>query len=152
MISRIALVCAGIALGLLVSILPAGAAFLQPGNDSVHPWDYPPRFHTHRFTGTDYGELYDYYYYGPQRSKTHALDPLHRRRYYNPHPYALLGTLEPYGKFGPTDLYEYNDGTSRWSRASTEVRNFPAIGSDCMNYTFSVPNYRVPPFGYHCQD
>ncbi len=132
------------------------AAFLLPipaseaSASTLHPWEFhQKRPQGRRTLATDYAELDEFYYQSPHRSVTFALHPLNRRRYYNPRPYTFIGERGIYGIPALDSLYEYDGNSDRWSRV--EIGG-PAKGSECMNYTFNKPNYRVAPFGYKCQD
>ncbi len=127
------------------------APLTEAASYTVHPWE----FHNQRrpvqrkTLATDYAELEEYYYQSPQRSITFALHPLNRRRYYNPRPYTFVGERGIYGTPPLDAMYEYDRDGGRWSRIEIGT---PAKGSECMNYSFHKPNYRVAPFGYKCQD
>lgn len=142
-----------------ITSLPIAAlaiAFLQSTSTAeaasytVHPWEFHQRRPQQRHTlATDYAELEEFYYQSPHRSITFALHPLNRRRYYNPSPYTFVGARDIYGTPPLNEIYEYDGGAGRWSRVELGT---PAKGSECMNYSFHKPNYRVAPFGYKCQD
>ncbi len=97
---------------------------------SVHPWEARPRRHRDRFNVYPYlsdEEIFTH----PSRSRTHALHPYHRARYYD------------------TIVYDYQFGYGRMLvRHLDDDRETVPL---CGNYTFERPNYRVPPFGYECQ-
>ncbi|MBM3227292.1 hypothetical protein FJZ27_00285 [Candidatus Peribacteria bacterium] len=129
----------------LVCTVPAAEASYD-----VHPWEFRQRRPIERRTlATDYADLEEYYDQSPHRSSTHALHPLNRRRYYNLRPYIYVGERGIHGLLPLNKIYEYNRDTHRRSRI--EIGG-PAKGSECLNYSFNRPNYRVPPFGYKCQD
>lgn len=131
------------------SLLLRGAAYAE-GAYTVHPWEFHERRPAgHRSLNVSDAEIYDFYYNSPQRSVTHGLHPLNRRRYYNSRPYTFLSDYGPFGDYSDTEIYEYDAAIGRWIRGSQSSAK-PAVGSDCMNYTFKRPNYRVPPFGYKC--
>jgi hypothetical protein len=137
-----------------IALLCLGFAAFVPATDAanytVHPWEFKERRPAPRHTlATDYAELEEYYYQSPHRSVTFALHPLNRRRYYNPRPYTFVGERGIFGMPPLNELYEYDRNTQRWARI--EIGG-PAKGVECQNYSFSRPNYRVPPFGYRCDD
>lgn len=148
MVIRAALSAVALVLGLLASATTATAAGYE---ESTHPWDFPPRLSGHRNLFGDYDDVQSYYYYAPQRSVTHALHPLNRRRYYNPRPYSFINGGIRYSDYSNTDLYEFNSQNGQWARTDGEGVGTPPIGVECSNYRFDRPNYRVPPFGYHCE-
>lgn len=99
------------------------------GGEGQHPWDARYRrtkghINTYRYV-TD-----EEYYYSPFRSRTHALHPYNRDRYYD-----SVG-------------YDYQPLTGRTS--IREVPEHATVSPLCDNYTFQRPNYRIPPFGHRC--
>lgn len=127
------------------------SAFAFNNSYTLHPWDFQERrVSSHRHLETNYDELYDYYYNSPDRSVTHALHPLNRRRYYNPRPYTFLGNHGLFGDYRTSEMYEYDATVGRWVRGDDVVKA-PPKGVECRNYTFLRPNKRVPPFGYRCE-
>lgn len=131
------------------SVLCSGIAHAE-GAYTVHPWEFHERrTNGHRYLNVSDDDVYEYYYNSPQRSVTHGLHPLNRRRYYNPRPYTFLGDHGLFGAYTATEIYEYDAAIGRWIRGS-KTSATPAVGSDCLNYSFNKPNYRVPPFGYRC--
>lgn len=134
----------------LSSLFLRGTAYAE-GSYTVHPWEFHERRATgHRILDVSDNEIYDFYYNSPHRSVTHGLHPENRRRYYNPRPYTYLSDYGLFGDYSDTEIYEYDAERGRWVRGSKSSAK-PAVGSDCMNYTFKKPNYRVPPFGYRCE-
>ena len=139
----------------IIALLPAMFAglFLYSGTaeaSSIHPWElHPYRFKGHRVLDVSDADVYNFYYNSPERSITHGLHPANRRRYYNPRPYVFVGDHGLFGGYGELDIYEFDARTGRWMRE--KVAPQPAVGSDCTNYSFQKPNYRVPPYGYRCE-
>lgn len=121
------------------------------GSSIVHPWEFHQRRVHHRTLPMNYDELYDFYYHSPQRSITHGLHPINRRRYYNSKPYVFLSNHGTFGSYTDVEVYEYDGENGHWVRGGEEPP-LPARGSDCVNYSFKRPNYRVPPFGYRCME
>jgi hypothetical protein len=146
------LIAAFLPVALMGSALFITVAEAAEGSFSVHPWEFHQRrAPSHRYLDVDYEDVYDFYYNSPQRSVTHALHPLNRRRYYNPRPYTFIGDHGLFGSYDTDDaeIYEYDVAIGRWVRASVHSVKAP-VSSDCLNYSFNKPNYRVPPFGYRC--
>ncbi|TSC99900.1 MAG: hypothetical protein Greene101449_434 [Candidatus Peregrinibacteria bacterium Greene1014_49] len=143
-------IAAFLPVALISSGLFCTAAMAAEGAYTVHPWEFHERrASNHHHLDVDYAEVYDFYYNSPQRSITHGLHPLNRRRYYNPRPYTFVGERGIYGIPPLNEVYEYDHDGGRWTRIEI---GHPAKGVECMNYSFNKPNYRVPPFGYRCQD
>lgn len=144
--SPFALLLSAACAGALLWSLPAHAE----GAYTVHPWEFHPRRPAdHRFLQVSDAEVYDFYYSSPQRSVTHGLHPINRRRYYNPRPYTYLSDHGFFGTYSDVELYEYDAAIGRWARGSPTSAQ-PPVGSGCLNYTFHKPNSKVPPFGYRC--
>ena len=122
---------------------PSAQAYARWGQDDVysgtHPWDVRPRRHYKRLRFEPYRYSKEYFYMHPDRSKTYALHPYHRERYYSP----------------PVDPEAARYSLNRLSdvRYAEENAYIPRRGplASCNGYTYRRPNYRVPPYGYWCQ-
>ncbi len=124
-----------------LAVPSAIAYFREPDTISfgTHPWDVRPRKH-YEFEKLDpYRYNKDYFYLHADRSKTHALHPYHRDRYYSP----------------PVDpiVARYSNRRLSDVRYSVERAYFPKIDKKifCNSYSFRRPSYRVPPYQYWCQ-
>ena len=103
----------------------------------LHPWeDRERRFKHDRIRYFPHSTVY--YYAHPDRSQTHGLHPYHRERYYEPPVrHRQLRYFREFRDF----QYQYSE---RYQPSVQRVSN-------CRNYSYSRPNYRIPPYGYTCQ-
>jgi hypothetical protein len=135
------------ALLLAVSFAPVTLAAEAAPEDTVtygiHPWDVRPRrvaVYTDKLGPV--GEFSDWYFYShPDRSKTYALHPYFRARYYAP----------------PIDTDQVRYSMTQQShsvRYAVENAYVPKLAETarCDNYSFGRPNYRVPPYDYQCTE
>ncbi|MDP7247241.1 MAG: hypothetical protein QF741_01300 [Candidatus Peribacteraceae bacterium] len=119
----------------------ASAYFRAPDTISygTHPWDVRPRRHYEYSKIDPYRYSKDYFYMHPDRSKTHALHPYHRDRYYAP----------------PIDPEVARYSSRRISDVQySEVRAYvPKVDrlTYCDSYSFRRPSYRIPPYQYFCR-
>jgi hypothetical protein len=109
-------------------------------NFGTHPWDIRPK-RNYEYSRVDpYKYSKDYFYMHPDRSKTHALHPYHRNRYYAPAVDA--------------DLARYSNRRISDTRYSQDRAYYPKVDklTYCNSYSFSRPNYRIPPYEYWCSN
>ena len=80
----------------------------------------------------------EYFLSHPDRSQTHALHPYYRNTYFqppiNPDYLRFAGRYNSHSRYNVRDAY---------------VPERAEI-SECRNYSYVRPNYRVPPYGYGC--
>lgn len=144
--------CAGI---MLLGSTPAQAAsLLLDSAEGVHPYDLPGREAVrgpsgHRIVERDYRALYEFYYYSPHRSQTHALHPFNRYRYWETRPYAFI-TGNRFGRTLRAEAFEYDARTRSWVPATSS--DFAITRGACSNYVRVRANQRTPAFGYRCID
>ncbi|MBU1910847.1 hypothetical protein KKG16_00365, partial [Patescibacteria group bacterium] len=81
----------------------------------------------------------EYFYLHPDRAKSFALHPYFRNEYYN----------------APVDPQQARYSLNRLSDVKYAEENAyipqPSWIGTCDNYSFSRPNYRIPPYRYMCK-
>jgi len=106
----------------------------------VHPWDVRPRRHYENIKIDPYRYGKNYFYLHPDRSQTHALHPYYRDSYYDPPVDLEHARYSLLRREGVQYAEEFAYRPQRYSLA------------DCDNYSYSRPNYRIPPYGYFCSN
>lgn len=130
----------------LIAFLSAPAAYAEMGstwgwnngNDylGTHAWNVRVR-RAYSRNGEFVRHHTDWYYMThPDYTKTYALHPYYRKSYYDPPVTVEDLPVVDDGQYLPEDAYV----PERDTRA------------DCDSYSFSKPNYRVPPYNFQCED
>ncbi len=119
----------------------ASAYFRAPDTISygTHPWDVRPRRHYEYSKIDPYRYSKDYFYMHPDRSKTHALHPYHRDRYYAP---PVDPEVARYSSRRISDV--------KYSEMRACVPRVDRL-TYCDSYSFRRPSYRIPPYQYFCR-